>query len=361
MKRETSRHKTRSIARFAWLGAAIGVVILVILVFIPMPYYFFSPGEAQPLSPIITVKGGHKMAKGEFMLTSVFVLYTQNIYEFLFGLTIPHHQILSVQDVSAGLPDNEYNAIEAYMMQSSHQNAQIAALRYLHLPVSVKSVGVYVMYVEPNSSAQHLLRDGDIILAINHQSIHDPQQLISALQHDRVGQTVTLTIRRGKQVKTVRVNLTNLTDLPGSHTTRAGIGILPSVAESVSSPYHVSIRTGNLDGPSAGFMFSLEIVNQLYRGGNLTDGYKIAGTGTIDANGTIGQIGGVEHKVVAASVAGAQYFFVPQDTKKGDTNQIHAEQTVKNLHLNIKVIPVHTLAEAVRILKSLPLKTGKPT
>ena len=356
MQKDTRKHSS---LWYAWLGIIIGVVVLVVLAFIPMPFYFFSPGLAKPLEPIITVHGGHKTEKGEFMLTSVYVVYTQNIYEFLFGLTIPHHQILPVSQVSAGLPDPEYNAIEAYMMTSSHQNAEYAALHYLHLPVSVKATGVYVVYVEPHSPALNLLHAGDVITSINHQPILYPQQLISALTKDKPGQTVTLSVLRGKQKRQVAIKLTTLSPLPGQQQSRAGIGILPSQAETLTSPYQVSIRTGDIDGPSAGFMFTLEIVNQLYHGGDLTKGYKIAGTGTINADGTIGQIGGVEHKVIAANDAGAQYFFVPMDTAKGDTNQIHADQTVKNDHLKIKVIPVHTLAQAVSFLKSLPPSGGK--
>ncbi len=359
MKKKSSEPRRHSSLWYAGLGVAIGVVVLVALALIPMPYYFFSPGLAKPLEPIITVHGGHKTEKGEFMLTSVYVVYTQNIYEFLYGLTIPHHQILPVSQVSAGLPDPEYNAIEAFMMKNSHQNAEYAALHYLHLPISVKSTGVYVVYVEPDSPAQHLLQAGDVITGIQHQPIHSPSQLINALGKDKPGQTVTLTVHRGNQTRNVAVKLTSLAPLPGQQQSRAGIGILPEVAETLSTPYRVTIRTGNIDGPSAGFMFTLEIINQLYRGGDLTKGYKIAGTGTMNADGTIGQIGGVEHKVIAANDTGAQYFFVPMDTAKGDTNQLHAEQTVKSNHLKIKVVPVHTLAQAIDFLKSLPPSSGK--
>ena len=355
----TTGTRKRPARFYAWLGVAVGVVILVALAFIPMPYYFFSPGLAEPLSPMISVTGGHKTEKGEFLLTSVFVVYAQNIYEFLYGLTIPHHQILPVSQVSAGLPDPEYNAIEAYMMYSSHQNAEIAAFRYLRLPLRVTPAGVYVVYVEPDSPARNRLKEGDVIVALNHVKVTSPQGLVDMLQKDRPGQTAQLSVRRGKRVVSVVVRLTSLSPLPGQKRPRAGIGILPGVADTVASPYHVAIHSGNIDGPSAGFMFSLEITNQLYRGGDLTRGYKIAGTGTIAANGTIGQIGGVEHKVIAASDAGAQYFFVPEDLAKGDTNQVHAEQTVRNLHLPIKLIPVHTLSEAIRFLQSLPKKSGK--
>lgn len=349
----------RSMRFYVGLGVVIGVIILVALAFIPLPYYIFSPGSANPLAPMITVSGGHKTEKGEFMMTTVSVLYAQNIYEFLYGLTIPHRQILPESLVSSGLPDPEYTAIESYMMYTSHQNSKIAAFRYLHLPLRVTPDGVYVVYVASDSTATEKLRDGDVITGLNGHKVTTAQGLIDQLGHDRPGQVVRLAVKRGHKTLPITVRLTTLPPLPGHKGARAGIGILPGAANAVTSPYRVTINTGNIDGPSAGFMFSLEIVNQLYRGGDLTRGYKIAGTGTISADGTIGQIGGIQHKVIAASAEGATYFFAPKDRVKGDTNQLHAEQTAQNLHLPIKVIPVHTLADAIHFLMSLPPKSGK--
>lgn len=339
--------------------AAAVLAILVALAFIPVPVYFFSPGLAEPLAPMITVSGGHKTEKGKFMLTSVFVVYAQNIYGFLYGLTLPHHQILPVKTVSGGLSDAEYNAVEAYMMYTAHQNAEIAALRYLHLPVQVKADGVYVVYVETNSPEKNKLHAGDVILAANHHTVSTPLQLVKLLSKEKNGQRVTLTVRSGTKTRTLPVVLINLPSVNGQTGKRAGIGLIPATAVSLNTPYKIQIHTGDIDGPSAGFMFSLEIINQLYRGGDLTKGYSIAGTGTISATGVIGQIGGVEHKVIAASQTGAQYFFVPKDTAPGDTNQVHAEATVRSLHLPIRVVPVHTLAQAVDFLKSLPQNRGK--
>ena len=72
----------------------------------------------------------------------------------------------------------------------------------------------------------------------------------------------------------------------------------------------------NLDpaigGPSAGLMFSLGIYDTLTPG-SLTGGKTIAGTGTVDAAGSVGPIGGIQQKIVGARDAGAQLFLVPPD------------------------------------------------
>jgi PDZ domain-containing protein len=99
-------------------------------------------------------------------------------------------------------------------------------------------------------------------------------------------------------------------------------------------------------------MFALEILNQLTPG-DLTRGLKIAGTGTISAEGEVGQIGGVEQKVMAADREGADLFFVPADVRPGDSNQSKAEAVAREIGSRMKIVPVHSLEEAVRYLKRM--------
>ncbi len=80
----------------------------------------------------------------------------------------------------------------------------------------------------------------------------------------------------------------------------------------------VKIDSHEMRGPSAGLMFTLEIYNQLVDE-DLTRGHEIAGTGTINEKGEIGPIGGIQQKVVlAASDAGAEVFFAPNEKGAGE-------------------------------------------
>ena len=64
-------------------------------------------------------------------------------------------------------------------------------------------------------------------------------------------------------------------------------------------------------------MFTLEIYSQI-TGKDLRQGREIAGTGTINEDGSIGQIGGVDKKVATASNAGAKIFLCPDETEETD-------------------------------------------
>lgn len=337
-----------------FISVLVFCVILIVLSYIPLPYYIYSPGNAERLQPLIQVSGGHKTEKGTFMLTTVYVVYAKNVYDLLYGLSLPDHQLLPVSQVDPGLTDQQYNQIEDYMMTSSHESAEIAALQYLKKPVQVHALGVQVIYVNPTSKAIGLLQSGDIITSINGQSLQNPARLMQVLQHATIGDKVALTILRGGRKIHLVVPLVSLTS--NSKQREVGLGISAGLSLSVKTPVRIRINSGDINGPSAGLMFTLEVINQLYNHGDLTKGYRIAGTGTMSANGVIGQIGGVEHKIVAAANAHADYFFVPMDTSPGDTNEVHAIQAAKRIHTTMKVIPVHTLKQAVAFLQHLPLK-----
>ena len=57
-------------------------------------------------------------------------------------------------------------------------------------------------------------------------------------------------------------------------------------------------------------MFALGIIDKLTPG-NLTGGKFVAGTGEIEANGTVSPIGGIQQKMAGARAAGATVFLTP--------------------------------------------------
>lgn len=115
----------------------------------------------------------------------------------------------------------------------------------------------------------------------------------------------------------------------------------------------VGLELADVGGPSAGLLFSLGIVDKLNgdgSGGDLTGGRVIAGTGTIDADGTVGAVGGVPLKTQAAERDGATVFLVP----KAECSDAQAE-----LPEGLRLVPVTTLKSAVDALIALEKGTGK--
>lgn len=115
----------------------------------------------------------------------------------------------------------------------------------------------------------------------------------------------------------------------------------------------VGLELADVGGPSAGLLFSLGIVDKLNgdgSGGDLTGGRIVAGTGTIDADGTVGAVGGVPLKTQAARRDGATVFLVP----KAECSDARAE-----LPEGLRLVPVTTLKSAVDALIALEKAPGK--
>ncbi|MCX4823427.1 hypothetical protein OG883_26810 [Streptomyces sp. NBC_01142] len=146
------------------------------------------------------------------------------------------------------------------------------------------------------------------------------------------------------------VSKRNLEDMEKSQdvATRAALSYLGEDPAKVK----VTLNLADVGGPSAGLLFSLGIIDKLEgngAGGDLTGGRNIAGTGTITADGRIGEVGGVSLKTQAAKRDGSTVFLVPE----GECSDAQAE-----LPVGMQLIPVTTLKGAVESLHALE-KGGK--
>jgi PDZ domain-containing protein len=125
------------------------------------------------------------------------------------------------------------------------------------------------------------------------------------------------------------------------------VGVYLEQATDVRLPIRVNIDAGNIGGPSAGLAFALEVMEKLGR--NVVHGHKIAATGEIFPDGSVGPIGGIRQKVIGAREAGVDAFLVPA----GD-NAVEARKHADGL----KIIAVYNFQQALRALATLPPATS---
>jgi PDZ domain-containing protein len=117
----------------------------------------------------------------------------------------------------------------------------------------------------------------------------------------------------------------------------------------------VELNLADVGGPSAGLLFALGIVDLLDgdgAGGDLTGGLSVAGTGTIEADGTVGAVGGIPLKTQAARRDGATVFLVPRD---------ECSDASAGLPDGLRLIPVTTLTDAVSSLRALAADESVPS
>ncbi|MBS4175314.1 SepM family pheromone-processing serine protease [Bacillus sp. FJAT-49736] len=325
--------------------------VLIIGLFIPTPYYLEQPGSVEALSPRVTVENGHKDEKGNLYLTTVLSTKATNVYLYLYGLVAPHTQMEKAVDVKGDMSDEEYNRLLEHMMSSSQQNAIVSGLKAAGEQVTIRNNGVFVYSVLPDSKAKGTIMVGDVIHSVDGHPVKKSMDFINYLYKKKAGDKVTIGWTHDGQNLKKSIELVTL----DKKTNRAGIGIVPEDEVTIQPSRKININASDIGGPSAGLMFSLEIYNQLVSG-DLTRGYQIAGTGTIDQNGNVGQIGGIRDKIVAAHKAGIDIFFCPADIQKGDTNEKDIKDEARKLGYKIKIVPVKTMTDAVHYLEKLQPK-----
>ncbi|PMC34822.1 PDZ domain-containing protein [Bacillus sp. UMB0899] len=321
------------------------MLVLVIIAFIPTPYYLYQPGPMEELAPIIKVEDGYENEEGSFHLTTVLQVKA-NPYLLVYGLIAPNTDIMEEESVKGDLSDSEYNRLLDFMMKDSQQNALVAAFKAAGEDVAIDYKGIFVRGILSDSPAKDVLEVGDIITSVDGNKIVEAPKFIEYIQQNKnEGDQSTLTVLRGDEELKKTVDIIKLDDATG----KVGIGIAPEEEFTATIPKEVNITSEDIGGPSAGLMFSLEILNQLTPD-DLTKGFKVAGTGTIDHNGNVGQIGGITHKVIAAEEEGADIFFAPKDLTEIDQNEKDAIAQAKDHGYNVKIVPVATLSEAIEYL-----------
>lgn len=341
----------RSKARLA--GTLALAVILGFLLFYPLPYFIKTPGSAEPVKSRVSVDGSDWQEKGDFLFTTVLQHIKPSILEYAFvrlkekySETVPVGQAIgNVSDVDA------YNQLTEWMRVDSESSAVMAAYGFLNKPLQVEENGVIIRSFLKDSLASRKLHEGDIVNGIDGKTIRNSEELASQLKGRNPGDTVKVQLQRGKKTLEEAVSLVKLEDAGG--TTRAGIGFYFSPVRKALPDIPVKFKLDDIGGPSAGLMLTLDIVSKLEKK-DYTRGLKIAGTGTIDAQGNVGQIGGIRYKLVAASREGAAYFLCPKDQQSMDGNQKEAEAFIKSYSTGMKLVPVATLKEAADFLAGLP-------
>ncbi|HWO95103.1 MAG TPA: SepM family pheromone-processing serine protease [Bacillus sp. (in: firmicutes)] len=324
-----------------------GIILALILSFYPLPYYITKPGMAQELSPIIEVEGGYE-EKGSLMLTTVRMGKATPLAYALAHIQ-DFQEIYPVEDIrQEGESDEDYTYRQLHMMETSKESAISVAYRHAGKEVIFKNHGVYVMSIIPSMPAEEVLKVGDRVYKVDGKEIETSEQFVSYVTNKKVGDKVNIEFERDGKNQKAAIAIAPFPQLKG----KAGLGITLLTDREIIVEPDVKMDTEKIGGPSAGLMFSLEIYNQLTRE-DITNGYEIAGTGTIDDEGRVGRIGGISQKVVAAANSGAEIFLAPNEEGVKGSNYREALAAAKKIDTKMKIVPVDTFDEAVQYLKTL--------
>ncbi|HXD28871.1 MAG TPA: S16 family serine protease [Arthrobacter sp.] len=326
--------RSRKSQRRLITATCIAVVIGFIALALPTPYIVEAPGPAVNTlgkvkdRDVIEVSGRKTYpADGSLDMTTVYVIGGAesriSFFRVIQAWADPRQDVYPEETMyPRGATDEQISDRNAAEMDNSQQNAVAAALTSLEIPFS-QQLSVAGLATDANKGK---LRTDDVLKAIDGKPITDLDMLKKALQGG--DGTPELTVVRGGRDVRVDARAT----LSGEGQRQLGVYL----DTRYTFPLEVTFGLSNVGGPSAGMMFALGIIDTLTPG-DMTGGKQFAGTGTIEADGTVGPIGGIAQKLVGARTAGADYFLAPAD---------NCADVVGRVPDGLNVVKVSTLEQA---------------
>lgn len=334
--------KISSPTRLVLAGLLVLVGVLVVSWLTPSGSYLFLPDRAHAVAPLVIVPGEKPRGKGGVYFVDVLVRRA-TLFERLFPGIRDGSSLVPATAVNApGVSDAERRREDLRDMALSQEVAAAVALRALGYRVVARPSGVRISQVAPGAPADGKLRPTDVVVAVDGRRVRTPRDLRRLISARRPGDTVRLTVKSGGGLR--NVVLRTIAD-PETHK-RPIIGVTVGQAASIRLPFAVKIDTRGVGGPSAGLAFALDLMEELGR--NVDHGYRVAATGTIELDGSVGEIGGVKQKTIGARRTHVDVFLVPA----GD-NAREARRYANGL----RIIPVESFRQALQTLATLPPKT----
>ena len=210
-----------------------------------------------------------------------------------------------------GVTPKELSEISIQNMRTSENVAIAVALKNLGYKIESKGDGVAVVGLLDDSPVKNKLKKGDLLNSINNTEIYSATEFISTLRTYSIGETVSIGLLRETNGVKEQIYIETILVEHVEYKGEPMVGFLATtVNERFDFPFEVDIKTGNVGGPSAGLMMALNVYNNLIPE-DITNSTVVAGTGTIEIDGSVGPVGGIKQKIIAAKRAGAELILVP--------------------------------------------------
>jgi Lon-like protease len=309
---------------------------------ITVPYFAIAPGSAVAVGPLVTVQDGPSYpAEGTIYLTTV-SLRRVTMFEAIQGWIDPAIDVVEERVIlPPQVSRSELREFNLELMDTSKEQALGVAFEKLDFD-AIQGDGAEVVQVLPDTPADGVLEPGDAIVAVDGKDIGVHIEAVRLIGDRRPGDEVRLRIepQGGGEARDLTVRLAASPTDPE----RALLGVTLRTRDlRFDFPYEVDIASERIGGPSAGLAFTLQVLDVL-TDGELTGGLRVAATGTIELDGSVGAVGGVAQKTVAVRDAGIDLFLVPAS---------EVEQARRHAGQALQIAPVRDLDDALRVLASL--------
>lgn len=326
------------------MSALLFVLTAAVIALAPVPFVIFGPGQTVDLlgdedgRAVVNVTGeATHETSGQLRMVTAKVTPVDGMVALpavLYSWWSGAHEVLPDWAVyPAGVSAGDIINRDTELMNTSRQDAAAAGLRLAGIKVARLPVVVSVTDTGP---AAGRLKPGDLILAVDEVKTPSEVEIRKAIGNRAVGDQVVFTVLRDREETQVRVSTV-------ASKNQAGVPVV-GIRMGMGYNYqpHVDIEIDPMiGGSSAGLIMALAVYNKVGTG-DITAGRIVSGTGEIDGDGLVTQVGAIRTKIVTARQAGAQVFLLPE----GNCSEVPEDP-------GLRVVPVASLKEAVDALASL--------
>lgn len=315
------------------------LLALYIILSFPVNYSIIVGGGISNIDSRVKVEDAYK-SKGSFNISYVTEM-RGTVFTYLLSYVVPDYKRVSLDEYKYD-KEEDYNDIKFRSdidLTSANNNAIKVAYSLANKDIKKTSTKIYITMVEDDINKY--LNVGDELLSIDGKKFDSTNDYRKYLQTMNEGDSVKVEVLRKDKKKAYDIKIKNSNN-------RKIIGVVLQEIHKYKTTPSVNIKFKSSEsGPSGGLIATLDIYNKLTKK-DLTNSLKIAGTGTVDSDGNVGQIGEVKYKLLGAVKKKADIFLVPT----GD-NYNTCIKTVKEKKLNIKVIGVKSVSDAIEKLESI--------
>lgn len=294
------------------------VSVLVLAGFIPLSFYKLTPGPSETITKNLNT-------------LSVYAKKA-NVYSYIGSYFQNESELMAVPDIS----ENKANAV--YTLAET--SAKKSALDLSQKSYTENHIGYMVVGIKPDSKFKLILQEGDIITAINGESIVNKSLDEIGKTKPFKNKTVTFEFHRDNKIFKKSIKVADET----------GSLMLSDYVDYKSGDIKLdddtTLKQININGSSVGLTYATYYYLKL---NNYELKEPVAMTGTIDSDGNVGPIEGIREKIIGANKAHAKYVFVPE------RNYADAMATKKEFGYKLDIYPVKSLADTVNYLNDLEL------
>lgn len=316
------------------------IIILYTFIFllltIKLPYYIETPGGLIDTKEKVQTNEEFKLS-GSLNMAYVSEIHA-TIPTYIYSKINKDWNAEKEEKITAGnekIEDLEYR--NKMLLKESYNTAKLVAYNHSNTNYKITNNKIYVTYIDDKANTN--LKIKDQILKVDEKKVIDKNYLQTYIASKNINDEITFTVKRKNKILKRKAVLIDVNNSPK-------VGLLIAEDFNIKSNKKIKFKFKDSEsGPSGGLMLTLTIYSYINKI-DLTKGQIVAGTGTINPDGTVGEISGVKYKLIGAVNKKAKIFIVP----KGK-NYEEAKKVKKEKNYNIELIPVESFEETLKYLK----------